>query len=30
MNAREQPRAGYVVVCRQLRAAKCGLKTARN
>jgi hypothetical protein len=30
MNAREQPRAGYVVVCHQLRAAKCGLKTARN
>jgi hypothetical protein len=30
MNAREQPRAGYVVVCRQLRAAKCGVKTARN
>ncbi len=30
MNAREQPRAGYVVVCRQLRAAKCGVKIARN
>ncbi len=30
MNTREQPRAGYVVVCRQLRAAKCGVKTARN
>jgi hypothetical protein len=29
-NAREQPRAGYVVVCRALRAAKCGVKTASN
>jgi hypothetical protein len=29
-NAHEQPRAGYVVVCRQLRAAKCGVKLARN
>jgi hypothetical protein len=30
MNAREQPRAGYVVVCRELHAAKCSVKTARN
>jgi hypothetical protein len=29
-NAREQPRAGYVVVCRQLHAAACGVKTAGN
>jgi hypothetical protein len=29
-NAREQPRAGYVVVCRQLHAAKCNVKTANN
>jgi hypothetical protein len=29
-NAREQPRAGYVVVCRQLRAARCGVKIASN
>jgi hypothetical protein len=29
-NAREQPRAGYVVVCRQLHAAKCNIKTASN
>jgi len=29
-NAREQPRAGYVVVCRALRAAKCGVKIASN
>ncbi len=29
-NAREQPRAGYVVVCRQLRAANCGVKIASN
>jgi hypothetical protein len=29
-NAKEQPRAGYVVVCRQLRAAKCGVKIASN
>jgi hypothetical protein len=28
MNAREQPREGYVVVCRQLRAAKCGVRIA--
>jgi hypothetical protein len=30
MNARSQPRAGYVVVCRQLRAAKCNARVARN
>jgi hypothetical protein len=30
MNAREQPRPGYVVVCRQLHAARCGVRTARN
>ncbi len=29
-NAREQPRAGYVVVCRQLHAANCGVKIASN
>jgi hypothetical protein len=29
-NAKEQPRAGYVVVCRQLRAANCGVKIASN
>jgi hypothetical protein len=29
-NAREQPRAGYVVVCRQLHAARCGVKIASN
>jgi hypothetical protein len=28
MNAHEQPRVGYVVVCRQLHAAKCGVRTA--
>ena len=26
----EVPRAGYVVVCRELHAAKCAVKTARN
>jgi hypothetical protein len=30
MNAHEQPRAGYVVVCRALHAAKCGVKIASN
>lgn len=30
MNAHDQPRPGYVVVCRQLHAAKCGVKTATN
>jgi hypothetical protein len=29
-NAREQPREGYVVVCRQLHAARCGVRIARN
>src|ERR1700677_1986006 len=29
-NAHEQPREGYVVVCRQLHAAKCAVKTAKN
>jgi hypothetical protein len=29
-NAHEQPRAGYVVVCRQLHAARCSVKTASN
>jgi hypothetical protein len=29
-NAHEQPRAGYVVVCRELHAAKCGVRTADN
>ncbi len=30
MNAHGQPRAGYVVVCRELRAANCGVKIASN
>ena len=30
MNAHEQPRAGYVVVCKALHAAKCNVKIARN
>ncbi|HSZ69738.1 MAG TPA: hypothetical protein VK756_05185 [Solirubrobacteraceae bacterium] len=30
MNAHYQPRAGYVVVCRQLHAAKCNVKVAKN
>jgi hypothetical protein len=31
MNVHEQPRAGYVVVCRQLHAAKCSnVRLARN
>jgi hypothetical protein len=29
-NVHEQPRAGYVVVCRQLRGANCGVKIASN
>jgi hypothetical protein len=29
-NAREQPRAGYVVVCRQLHATSCAARLARN
>lgn len=30
MNAHQQPRAGYQVVCRTLHAAKCNAKLARN
>jgi hypothetical protein len=30
MNAHEQPRAGYVVVCHALHGAKCGVKIASN
>jgi hypothetical protein len=30
MNAHDQPRAGYVIVCRQLRGVKCGVKSAKN
>jgi hypothetical protein len=30
MNAHDKPRAGYVVVCRQLHAAKCNVKTSSN
>jgi hypothetical protein len=30
MNAHQQPRAGYVVVCKALHAAKCSVKTAKN
>jgi hypothetical protein len=30
MNAHDQPRAGYVVVCKQLHAAKCNVKTVNN
>ncbi len=30
MNAHDQPRPGYVVVCKQLHGAKCNVKTARN
>jgi hypothetical protein len=30
MNARQQPRPGYVVVCRQLHAVSCAAKLARN
>jgi len=29
-NAHEQPREGYVVVCRQLHGAKCAVKTVKN
>jgi hypothetical protein len=29
-NAHQQPRAGYVVVCRKLHAASCAAKLARN
>ena len=30
MSAREQPRPGYVVLCRALHAAKCNVKLSRN
>jgi Glycosyl hydrolase catalytic core len=30
MNAHDQPRPGYVVVCKQLHAANCSVKTVRN
>jgi Glycosyl hydrolase catalytic core len=30
MDHREKPRSGYVVVCRQLHAAKCNVKTSSN
>ncbi len=30
MNAHQQPRAGYVVVCKAMHAAKCNVKTASN
>jgi hypothetical protein len=30
MNARNQPRPGYVVVCKQLHAKKCNVKTVNN
>ncbi|MGH2853676.1 MAG: hypothetical protein ACRDLF_05745 [Solirubrobacteraceae bacterium] len=30
MNARYQPRPGYVVVCKHLHAARCNVKMARN
>jgi hypothetical protein len=30
MNAHDRPRPGYVVVCRQLHAAKCNVHTVRN
>jgi hypothetical protein len=30
MNAHDQPRPGYVVVCKQLHGAKCNVKTAKN
>jgi hypothetical protein len=30
MNAHYKPRAGYVVVCRQLHAARCNVKTVDN
>ena len=29
-NAHEQPRAGYVVVCKKLHAVSCAAKLARN
>ncbi len=30
MNARDQPRPGYVVVCKALHAARCNVKTVKN
>jgi hypothetical protein len=30
MNAHNQPRSGYVVVCRQLHAARCNARTVNN
>jgi hypothetical protein len=30
MNARDQPRLGYVAVCKRLRAASCNLKVVEN
>jgi hypothetical protein len=30
MNARDQPRPGYVVVCKQLHGARCNVKTVKN
>ncbi len=30
MNAHDQPRPGYVVVCKQLHAAHCNVRTVRN
>jgi hypothetical protein len=30
MNAHYKPRQGYVVVCRQLRAARCNVRTVAN
>ena len=30
MNAKYEPRPGYVVVCKQLRAANCNVKVAKN
>ena len=30
MNARDQPRLGYVAVCRRLRAASCNVKVVEN
>ncbi len=30
MNAHDQPRSGYVVVCRAMHAARCGVRVARN
>lgn len=30
MNAHDQPRPGYVVICKQLHGAKCNVKTVKN